>query len=200
MQTIESALEINLFLRIAFAPVARAAALQGKGGIIHFEVQPKNVNKVVDAQLPILGDVVTNLASLVPLIEGSPRTEWFSEIKGWKEAWPFTYSKKDSKRVKPQAVIEELDKLTKSNKENVIITTGVGQHQMWAAQFFRWTHPRTMVTSGGLGVRSLPLGVVVLLLTDARRQWALACLALSVQRWPLLRRLLSTSTVMPRLA
>jgi acetolactate synthase-1/2/3 large subunit len=114
------------------------------------------VNKVVDAQIPVLGDVVTNLASLVPLIKSSPRTQWFNDIKSWKEAYPFTYSK-ESTMVKPQAVIEELDRLTADRKEDVIITTGVGQHQMWAAQHFRWRYPRTMITSGGLGTMGFGL-------------------------------------------
>ena len=54
--------------------------------------------------------------------------------------------------MKPQEVIEELDAQTAHRKDDVIVTTGVGQHQMWAAQHYRWRHPRTMVTSGGLGV------------------------------------------------
>jgi acetolactate synthase-1/2/3 large subunit len=137
----------------SFAPVARAAALQGKGGIIHFEIMPKNINKVVDASIPILGDVVENLGSLVPLIRSSPRTQWFSDIQNWKESYPFTYVKSvKGARTKPQEVIEELDRQTAHRKDDVIVTTGVGQHQMWAAQHYRWRTPRTMVTSGGLGV------------------------------------------------
>lgn len=138
-----------------FAPAARAAAAQGRGGIIHFEIQPKNINKVVDASIPILGDVVSNLAVLVPLIRSTPRNEWFANIKEWKEKYPFTYEKTSSPdaRIKPQEVIEELDKQTAHRKEEVVVTTGVGQHQMWAAQHYRWRTPRSMVTSGGLGVR-----------------------------------------------
>jgi acetolactate synthase-1/2/3 large subunit len=136
-----------------FAPAARAAALQGRGGIIHFEIMPKNINKVVDASIPILGDVVSNLASLVPMIRSSPRNDWFADIKEWKEKYPFVYVKSEpGARVKPQQVIKELDKQTANMKEDVIITTGVGQHQMWAAQNYRWRYPRTMITSGGLGV------------------------------------------------
>jgi acetolactate synthase-1/2/3 large subunit len=152
-----------LTLRLSeFAPAAKAAAAQGRGGIIHFEIQPKNVNKVVDAQIPILGDVVENLEHLVPLIKSSPRTEWFADIHKWKAAYPFTYEPSAlGARMKPQEVIEELDRQTASYKEDVIISTGVGQHQMWAAQHFRWRHPRTMVTSGGLGTMGfgLPGGI-----------------------------------------
>ena len=139
-----------------FAPEAKLAAQQGRGGIIHFEIQPKNVNKVVNAQIPVVGNVVSNLAALVPLIETSPREEWFSQIKEWKETYPFTHVKSEpDAKMKPQEVVEALDRQTKDYKEDVVIATGVGQHQMWAAQYFRWRYPRSMVTSGGLGVRFL---------------------------------------------
>lgn len=141
-----------------FAPAAKRAALEGRGGIIYFEIQPKNINKVVDAQVPILGDVVENLSHLVPLIRSSPRTEWFNTIRAWKADYPFTFEpSKKGDRMKPQEVIVELNKQTESYKENVIIGTGVGQHQMWAAQNFRWRHPRSMVTSGGLGTMGFGL-------------------------------------------
>ncbi|KAF9242111.1 hypothetical protein BU15DRAFT_87021 [Melanogaster broomeanus] len=142
-----------------FAPAARAAAAQGRGGIIHFEILPKNVNKVIEASIPILGDVVPNLAALVPLIRSTPRPEWFADIKEWKEKYPFTYEKTSGPNalIKPQEVIEELDKQTAHRKEEVIVSTGVGQHQMWAAQHFRWRTPRSLVTSGGLGTMGFGL-------------------------------------------
>ncbi|KAF8495370.1 acetolactate synthase [Gautieria morchelliformis] len=146
----------------AFAPAARAAAQQGRGGIIHFEIMPKNVNKVIDASIPVLGDVVANLASLVPLIRPSPRVEWFSDIKAWKKAYPFTYTPSTIGGImKAQEIIQELDRQTVGRKEDVIITTGVGQHQMWAAQFYRWTHPRTMISSGGLGTMGFGLPAAI---------------------------------------
>lgn len=139
---------------LEFAPAAREAALQGRGGILHFEIMPKNINKVVEATVPVLGDVVSNLAALVPLIETSnTRSDWFSQIRRWKSRYPFTYEKsKPGQQIKPQEVIEELDRQTRDKKDQVIISTGVGQHQMWAAQFYRWRTPRSLVSSGGLGV------------------------------------------------
>lgn len=137
-----------------FAPAARAAAAAGKGGIIHFEIQPKNINKVVEASIAVLGDVTNNMAALVPLIRPAPRTQWFEDVKRWKAQYPFTYEKSTSapgSMLKPQEVIEELDRQTAHRKEEVVVTTGVGQHQMWAAQHYRWRHPRSLVTSGGLG-------------------------------------------------
>ncbi|CAL1705430.1 unnamed protein product [Somion occarium] len=141
-----------------FAPAAKEAATRGKGGIIHFEIQPKNINKIVDATIPVMGDVVANMAALVPMIRSSPRKEWFADIKTWKAAYPFTYEKSpEGGSIKPQQVIEELDRQTADKKEDVIITTGVGQHQMWAAQHYRWRTPRSMVTSGGLGTMGFGL-------------------------------------------
>lgn len=150
-----------------FAPAAKAAAAQGRGGIIHFEIQPKNINKIVEASIPVMGDVVTNMASLLPLIKSSPRVQWLSDIKQWKKEFPFTYEKVTGKNLpKPQQVIEELDSQLTHKKDDVIVTTGVGQHQMWAAQHYRWRHPRTMVTSGGLGVSLEILYIVDLSLTQ----------------------------------
>ncbi|KZT23980.1 acetolactate synthase [Neolentinus lepideus HHB14362 ss-1] len=147
-----------------FAPAARAAALEGRGGIIHFEIQPKNINKVVEAQIPVLGDVVANLMSLVPMVRHEHREEWFRDIKEWKSKYPFTYVKSRPEKgetMKPQEVIEEMDRQLQGKKDNVVVSTGVGQHQMWAAQHYRWTHPRTMVTSGGLGTMGFGLPAAI---------------------------------------
>lgn len=183
---------------IAFAPAARAAALEGRGGIIHFEIMPKNINKVVDATVPILGDVVSNLSALVPMIRSSPRDHWFSDIRSWKELYPFTYEKsKPGETMKPQEVIEALEHQTRDIKDNVIVSTGVGQHQMWAAQFYRWRFPRTMVTSGGLGVSDI-LSYMIFGIDEppAGRPWDSACPLRSARRWPNLTKWLLILTVM----
>jgi len=145
-----------------FAPAAREAAIHGRGGIIHFEIMPKNINKVVEATVPILGDVVTNLAALVPLIRPAERDEWSTQIQAWKKRYPFTFEKSEAgARMKPQEVIEELDLQTRDRKDQVIVSTGVGQHQMWAAQHYRWRTPRSMVTSGGLGTMGFGLPAAI---------------------------------------
>jgi acetolactate synthase I/II/III large subunit len=143
---------------IAFAPAAKLAASQGRGGIIHFEISSKNINKVISSDISIEGDLTHNLSYLLPHLPPNPppRTEWFSQISSWKNQFPFTYLPSDPAKdelLKPQEVIQELDKLAENyGKENVLVSTGVGQHQMWAAQFYRWRQPRSMITSGGLGV------------------------------------------------
>jgi len=136
-----------------FAPQARAAALEGRGGIVHFEVLPKNINKVVQATEAVEGDVAENLARVLPLVnEVSERPEWFKQIDDWKARFPWNYEKEgENGLIKPQTVMAKLSEITEPIKDKTIITTGVGQHQMWAAQHFRWRYPRTMITSGGLG-------------------------------------------------
>ncbi|KAF2196925.1 acetolactate synthase [Delitschia confertaspora ATCC 74209] len=146
-----------------FAPAAKAAAAEGRGGIIHFEIMPKNINKVVQATEAVEGDVVANLAHLLPLINEVPeRSEWTAQIQDWKKRFPWAYEKEgENGLIKPQTVIETLSRLTEPMKSNTVITTGVGQHQMWAAQHYRWTHPRTMITSGGLGTMGYGLPAAI---------------------------------------
>lgn len=136
-----------------FAPAAKAAAAEGRGGIIHFEIMPKNINKVVQATEAVEGDVGASLTQMMPLVNTvQERNEWFAQIDDWKKRFPWAYEKEgENGIIKPQTVVEMLSDLTADRKEETIITTGVGQHQMWAAQHFRWRYPRTMITSGGLG-------------------------------------------------
>ncbi|KUJ07481.1 acetolactate synthase [Mollisia scopiformis] len=149
-----------------FAPQAKAAAAENRGGIVHFEIMPKNINKVVQATEAVEGDVVDNLAMLNPLVEKksmTERKEWFDQINFWKEKFPLSdYERAErSGLIKPQTLIEELSNLTAHRKADTIIATGVGQHQMWAAQHFRWRAPRTIVTSGGLGTMGFGLPAAI---------------------------------------
>ncbi|KAI1052730.1 hypothetical protein LB507_009975 [Fusarium sp. FIESC RH6] len=149
-----------------FAPGAKAAAAEGRGGIVHFEIMPKNINKVVQATEAIEGDVATNLKELMPFVEAKTmesRKEWFGKINEWKEKWPLTdYERAErSGMIKPQTLIEELSKLVEGRKDKTYIATGVGQHQMWTAQHFRWRHPRSMITSGGLGTMGYGLPAAI---------------------------------------
>jgi len=149
-----------------FAPAAKAAALEGRGGIVHFEIMPKNINKVVQATEAVEGDVAQSLTQLLPHVNKtsmSERSEWFDSINSWKKKWPMNHYERAERTglIKPQTLIEELSKLTADRKEETIIATGVGQHQMWTAQHFRWRYPRTMVTSGGLGTMGFGLPAAI---------------------------------------
>lgn len=146
-----------------FAPAAKLAAQEGRGGIIHFEISPKNINKVVEATEAIEGDVTANLKKILPLIKSvETRPEWMDQVTTWKEKYPFRYLLEEpGSKIKPQTLIKEISKQSATYGKEVIVTTGVGQHQMWAAQYFTWTKPRTMITSGGLGTMGFGLPAAI---------------------------------------
>jgi acetolactate synthase-1/2/3 large subunit len=133
----------------SFAPGARQAEREGRGGIIHFDIAPENINKAVPVTLGVEGDARKNLEALLPLLEDRDRAAWLEQVATWKREHPYRYTPDDREfHLKPQAVIEELCRQTAGK---AIITTGVGQHQMWAAQFYKFREPRQWLTSGGLG-------------------------------------------------
>jgi acetolactate synthase-1/2/3 large subunit len=146
-----------------FGPEAKLAAEQGRGGIVHFDISPKNINKVVEATVPVVGDCAVNLRLLLPHIQSAQRPEWLSQIQEWKAKYPFQAYNRSGRndQILPQRFIERLCQAVTPIKDRTIITTGVGQHQMWAAQHFRWRYPRTMVTSGGLGTMGYGLPAAI---------------------------------------
>ncbi|HQA43147.1 MAG TPA: thiamine pyrophosphate-dependent enzyme, partial [Phycisphaerae bacterium] len=115
--------------------------------IIHIDVDPSSISKNVDVDVPVVGDAKAVLAELLPLVEYRERAEWFAQIGVWKQRYPFGYRERPGE-ILPQQVIDQIGKITESK---AIVATGVGQHQMWTAQFYRWRQPRQMITSGGLG-------------------------------------------------
>ncbi len=127
------------------------------GTIVHIDIDNSEINKNKAVKLPILGDVKDALARLnreldragsKPVKKGHTRfPAWYKQIEKWKKDYPLRY-KDTPDAIQPQYVIELLMELTKCD---AIIATGVGQHQMWAAQFYNFTKPRTLVTSAGLG-------------------------------------------------
>jgi acetolactate synthase-1/2/3 large subunit len=123
------------------------ATFAPKAKIIHIDIDPSSISKNVDVDVAVIGDARQGLEFIAQHIEHRDRHEWFNQINNWKKRYPFKYLD-DSKNAKPQYVIEEIHRQTKGE---AIISTGVGQHQMWAAQFYRWRFPRQMITSGGLG-------------------------------------------------
>ncbi|CAH02484.1 acetolactate synthase catalytic subunit [Kluyveromyces lactis] len=146
-----------------FAPEARKAALEKRGGIVHFEISPKNINKVVEAEVAVEGDVTRNLEKLLPLVESVPeRPEWSAQVAKWKQEYPYAYQKETpGSKIKPQTVISKLSDLVLKSGRPAIVTTGVGQHQMWAAQHWTWKSPRSFITSGGLGTMGYGLPAAI---------------------------------------
>jgi len=132
-----------------FAPNAR---------IIHVDIDPTSISKNVKVDVPIISDCkkaltamntwFNNEQDISVLKEKKKHQEWLEQIKQWNERHPLSYEDEGNDIIKPQYVVEMLDKLTNGD---AIIATEVGQHQMWAAQFYRFNHPRHFLTSGGLG-------------------------------------------------
>jgi acetolactate synthase-1/2/3 large subunit len=118
-----------------------------KAKIIHVDIDPSSISKNVKVDVPVVGDARLCLQDMIENVQYVERKEWFDQIHAWKAKYPFVY-RDDTANTKPQAIIEAINKATQGK---AIFATGVGQHQMWAAQFIRWSQPRSMISSGGLG-------------------------------------------------
>jgi acetolactate synthase-1/2/3 large subunit len=122
----------------AFAPYAK---------IIHIDIDPSSISKNVKVDVPIVGDAKHILAQLLEELNKIPDTkEWLAAIEQWKKKHPLFY--KESVKIKPQYVVEQIYELTDGQ---AIISTEVGQNQMWAAQWYKYNKPRRFLSSGGLG-------------------------------------------------
>src|SRR5688572_827467 len=128
--------------------------------IIHIDIDPSSISKRVRVDVPIVGYVSDVLEEMLRILEGSPQRPdaqalkgWWSEIKDWQRRDCLKYDRK-SNLIKPQFVIEKLWEITKGD---AIVTSDVGQHQMWAAQYYKFDKPRRWINSGGLGTMGFGL-------------------------------------------
>jgi len=115
--------------------------------IIHIDIDPSSVSKNVHVDIPIVGDAKEALILLNRIVKAPDSKEWLKRIDALKKQYPLRYSEQ-SDMIKPQYVVEQIYEATKGD---AIITTEVGQNQMWAAQFYKYTRPRSFLSSGGLG-------------------------------------------------
>ena len=127
--------------------------------IIHVDIDPAEISKNIEADHPLVGDAKAVLDQLADAMVHSPSTEaWLEQCATWKEEYPMDYAAPEDEPVKPQYVVEVFDEQT---DDDTIVTTGVGQHQMWAWQYWTWTEPRTWVTSHGLGTMGYGLPAAI---------------------------------------
>jgi acetolactate synthase-1/2/3 large subunit len=130
----------------AFAPGAT---------VVHLDIDAAEISKLRDADIPVVGPLKQALAELAREVvklraEGAPAPEaWLRRIAEWRDEFPLRYAQRRPDLIKPQWLLEQLQALTAG--DDVIVTTGVGQHQMWAMQYVRSERPRSFITSGGLG-------------------------------------------------
>jgi acetolactate synthase-1/2/3 large subunit len=119
---------------------------------IHIDVDPSAISKNVQVDVPIVGDVKHVLRKLIDEVDPLATEDWQKMIQAWKEEHPLRYH--NGEQIRAQYVIQKLGEITGGD---AIIVTDVGQHQMWTAQFFNYAHPRTHITSGGLGTMGFSL-------------------------------------------
>ncbi len=117
------------------------------GIIVHVDIDASEINKNKSVHIPVVSDIKYVLNELTKIVKPSDYSKWQKQIDEWQAKYPFSFKDTDD-AILPQYVIDQLSKLTEGN---AIITTGVGQHQMWAAQFYQYNQPRSWITSGGLG-------------------------------------------------
>ena len=126
---------------------------------IHNDIDPTNVDKNIQVDLPVVGDAKNFLAALLDVMPGTKenRDPWLAEINAWREQCPLSYSSEDNS-LRTEFVIEEVSKQTKGN---AVVVTDVGQHQMWTSQFYTFLNPRSIITSGGLGTMGYGLPAAI---------------------------------------
>ncbi|QRR32890.1 acetolactate synthase 3 catalytic subunit [Hydrogenophaga sp. YM1] len=129
---------------------------QNERKIIHIDIDPSSISKRVKVDVPIVGDVKDVLTELIHMVRETPQradekalADWWKTIEGWRSRDCLKYDRHNTDVIKPQMVIETLWNMTKDTE--TYITSDVGQHQMWAAQFYRFDEPRRWINSGGLG-------------------------------------------------
>lgn len=126
--------------------------------IVHFEIDPAEINKNVPVDCRVTGDIKIALGQINKLLKKADHSEWMKKIADWKAAYPLHQVSDNADDVLPQYVIETLNEITDGK---AIITTEVGQHQMWAAEYYNFKYPRTFATSGGLGTMGYGLGAAI---------------------------------------
>ena len=116
--------------------------------IIHVDIDPAEIGKNITTYIPIVGDVKNVLEAAMPKVEKTDSDAWVEQLQPWAKEYPYTYKKNDKGLLKPQQVVEMI---YESTGGDAVVTTDVGQHQMWVAQYFKFKNLRSFISSGGLG-------------------------------------------------
>jgi acetolactate synthase-1/2/3 large subunit len=137
--------------------ISKVSSFAPESKIMHIDVDSAEVGKNVNVDFPLVGDIKKILKSLLAGVFKKQNTEWISRVYRWKEEYPLKYTS-SKEIIKPQYIVERIYELTKGE---AIITTEVGQHQMWAAQYYKYSRFRQFISSGGLGTMGYGLGACI---------------------------------------
>ncbi|MBE5875957.1 MAG: biosynthetic-type acetolactate synthase large subunit [Lachnospiraceae bacterium] len=146
---------IALGARFSDRVVGNPKKFASNAKILHIDIDAAEINKNIKTDAAIVGDLKSVLQELNVRLSKQNHTEWLDYIKSLKEKYPLKY---DTDKLTGPYIIEELDRVTKGK---AVVSTDVGQHQMWAAQFYHYTKPRTFLSSGGLGTMGYGLGACI---------------------------------------
>ncbi len=151
----ECDLLVALGARFSDRVVGNASLFAKNAKILHIDIDAAEINKNVHADVSVVGDLKEVLQKLTAAMDQADHGEWTAHIRKLKEKYPLKYDKTE---LSCPYIMEELDRITEGN---AVITTDVGQHQMWAAQYYHYTKPRTFLSSGGLGTMGYGLGACI---------------------------------------
>ncbi|MGZ4934863.1 MAG: biosynthetic-type acetolactate synthase large subunit [Halobacteriota archaeon] len=140
----ESDLVIAIGARFDDRVTGKIASFAPNAKIVQIDIDPAEIGKNVRVDIPIVGDVKRVLHTLIPLVTATRTKAWIDKVNAWKREYPLTY---EEDGLKPQYVVKEISRLC----PDAVVCTEVGQHQMWAAQYFSHRDPRNFISSGGLG-------------------------------------------------
>ncbi len=126
--------------------------------IVQIDIDPAEINKMIEVDNAVIGDVKAILKRILPLLNKKAPNEWNAQVKEWKKVIPDTYNQKPENAIAPKFIF---DYVNSQVKPDTVITTEVGEHQMWTAQHYEFTEPRTFLTSGGLGTMGYGTGAAI---------------------------------------
>ncbi|MHC1748381.1 MAG: biosynthetic-type acetolactate synthase large subunit [Cellulosilyticaceae bacterium] len=156
MATTECDLLIAFGARFSDRVISNVDEFAPHAKILHIDVDPAEIGKNIKVDVAIIGDLKEVLITLNDLLSQQEHNTWLTQIRHWKEEFHFDYQRDETLR--PQFIMENIYEITKGE---AIIATEVGQHQMWAGQFYKYTAPKTLISSGGLGTMGYGTGASI---------------------------------------
>ena len=152
----QSDLLIAIGARFSDRVISNPKTFAKNSKVLHIDIDPAEINKNIQTYASIVGDVKSVLSKLNPLVKEKAESEWNEKVNGWKKSLPPMYTALED--LHPKAICEYVHSKIDGNE---IVTTEVGQHQMWIAQFYPFTTPRSFLTSGGLGTMGYGTGAAI---------------------------------------